>query len=113
MPDARSAGVELELAAQPATFFDFAVSASMADARLQSTITSTDAEGAVGVVSGIEAGRRLPTTPRFQAAATWRWLAGGGWVGYVSGTFRAGRSISCTSEALTASKRNAADDCPA
>ena len=52
--------------------------------------TSTDAEGAVGVVSGIEAGRRLPTTPRFQAAAaaTWRWLAGGGWVGYVSGTFQ-------------------------
>jgi len=42
------------------------------------------------VVSGIEAGKRLPTTPRFQtaAAATWRWLAGGGWVGYVSGTFQ-------------------------
>ena len=43
VPDARSAGVELELAAQPTTFFDFAVSASVADARLQSTITSTDA----------------------------------------------------------------------
>ena len=90
VPDARSAGVELELAAQPTTFFDFAVSASVADARLQSTITSTDAGGAVDVVSGIEDGRRLPTTPRFQtaAAATWRWLAGGGWVGYVSGTFQ-------------------------
>ena len=45
VPDARSAGVELELAAQPTTFFDFAVSASVADARLQSTITSTDADG--------------------------------------------------------------------
>ena len=90
VPDARSAGVELELAAQPTTFFDFAVSASIADARLQSTITSTDGSGAVGVVSGIEAGRRLPTTPRFQtaAAATWRWLAGRGWVGYLSGTFQ-------------------------
>ena len=65
MPDARSAGIELELAAQPTTFFDFAVSAGVADARLQSTITSTDAGGAVGV----EAGRGLPTTPRFQAAA--------------------------------------------
>ena len=43
VPDARSAGIELELAAQPTTFFDFAVSASVADARLQSTITSTDA----------------------------------------------------------------------
>ena len=90
VPDARSAGVELELAAQPAAFFDFAVSASVADARLQSTITSTDDAGRVDTVSGIEAGRRLPTTPRFQtaAAATWRWLAGGGWVGYVSGTFQ-------------------------
>ena len=90
VPDARSAGVELELAAQPTTFFDFALSASVADARLQSTVTSTDDTGAVGVVSGIEAGRRLPTTPRFQsaAAATWRWLVGGGWVGYVSGTFQ-------------------------
>ena len=90
VPDARSAGVELELAAQPTTFFDFAVSASVADARLQSTITSTDEDGAVGVVSGIEAGRRLPTTPRFQAAAaaTWRRPAGGGWVGYVSGTLQ-------------------------
>ncbi|MCY4659376.1 MAG: TonB-dependent receptor [Acidobacteria bacterium] len=89
VPDARSAGVELELAAQPTTFFDFALSASVADARLQSTVSSTDETGAVGVVSGIEAGRRLPTTPRFQsaAAATWRWLVGGGWVGYVSGTF--------------------------
>ena len=90
VPDARSAGVELELAAQPTTFFDFALSASVADARLQSTVTSTDDTGAVGVVSGIEAGRRLPTTPRFQsaAAATWRWLVGGGWVGYLSGTFQ-------------------------
>ena len=89
VPDARSAGVELELAAQPTTFFDVAVSASLADARLQSTITSTDATGAVNVVSGIEAGKRLPTTPRFQTAVatTWRWRAGG-WVGYVSGTFQ-------------------------
>ena len=90
VPDARSAGVELELAAQPTTFFDFALSASVADARLQSTVMSTGADGATHVVSGIESGRRLPTTPRFQsaAAATWRWPAGGGWVGYVSGTFQ-------------------------
>ena len=90
VPDARSAGLELELAAQPATLFDFALSASIADARLQSTVTSTDADGVSRVVSGIESGNRLPTTPRFQsaAAATWRWLAGGDWVGYLSGTFQ-------------------------
>ena len=90
VPDARSAGLEIELVAQPTAFFDLAVSASVADARLQSTVTSTDAAGMVNVVSGIEAGKRLPTTPRFQAAAaaTWRWLAGGGWVGYLSGVFQ-------------------------
>ena len=90
VPDARSAGLELELAAQPTTFFDFALSASIADARLQSTVTSIDADGASRVVSGIESGNRLPTTPRFQsaAAATWRWLVGGDWVGYLSGTFQ-------------------------
>ena len=90
VPDARSAGLELELAAQPTTFFDRAVSASVADARLQSTLTSTDDEGMVNVVSGIEAGKRLPTTPLFQmaAAATWRWVMGNRWVGYVSGTFQ-------------------------
>ena len=54
----------------------------------KSTITSTDEDGAVSVVSGIEAGKRLPTTPRFQTAATSRWLAGAGWVGYLSGTFQ-------------------------
>ena len=90
VPEARSAGLEIELVAQPTAFFDLAVSASVADARLQSTVTSTDAAGMVNVVSGIEAGKRLPTTPRFQAAAaaTWRWLAGGGWVGYLSGVFQ-------------------------
>ena len=90
VPDARSRGLELELAAQPATFFDFAISASVVDARLQSTVTSTDADGAVTVVSGIEPDRRLPTTPRLQAAAaaTWRRPLSNRSVGYVSGTFQ-------------------------
>ena len=90
VPDARSRGLELELAAQPATFFDFAISASLVDARLQSTVTSTGADGAVTVVSGIEPDRRLPTTPRLQAAAaaTWRRPLANRWVGYVSGTFQ-------------------------
>lgn len=90
VPDARSAGMEFEVAAQPTTFFDFAVSASFADAKLLSTLTSTAADGTVSVVSGIEDGKRLPTTPRFQlaAAATQRWLMGGDRVGYVSVTFQ-------------------------
>ena len=90
VPDARSQGVEMELAAQPTPFFDFAVSGSLVDARLESTVTSTDVDGAVTVVSGIEPDRRLPTTPRFQAAAaaTWRRPLANRWVGYLSGTFQ-------------------------
>ncbi len=90
VPESRSAGMELELAAQPTPLFDFAVAASVADGRLQSTLESFDAEGnSTGVIAGIEAGRRMPTTPLVQAtaAATWRWLMGR-WVGYLSGTFQ-------------------------
>ena len=90
VPESRSAGMELELAAQPTPLFDFAVAASVADGRLQSTLESYDAEGnSTGIIAGIEEGKRLPTTPLFQAtaAATWRWLMGR-WVGYLSGTFQ-------------------------
>ena len=90
VPESRSAGMELELAAQPTPLFDFAVAASVADAKLQSTLESYDAGGnSTGVIAGIEEGRRLPTTPLFQAtaAATWRWLMGSS-VGYLSGTYQ-------------------------
>ncbi len=90
VPESRSAGMELEIAAQPTPLFDFALAASVADGRLQSTLESYDAEGSsTGIIAGIEEGKRLPTTPLFQAtaAATWRWLMGR-WVGYLSGTFQ-------------------------
>jgi len=40
-------------------------------------VTSTDANNNVSVVSGIQAGNRLPSVPRVQgaAAATYRWSA--------------------------------------
>ena len=90
VPESRSAGMELEIAAQPTPLFDFAVAASVADGRLQSTLESYDAEGnSTGIIAGIEESKRLPTTPLFQAtaAATWRWLMGR-WVGYLSGTYQ-------------------------
>ena len=90
VPDARSAGLEVEVAAQPTPLFDVALAASVADARLQSTLEAYDAAGhATGIIAGIEDGKRLPTTPRFQttAAATWRWVMGG-WVGYLSGVYQ-------------------------
>ena len=61
VPDARSAGLEFEVAAQPTPLFDVALSASVADARLQ-------AGHVTGIIAGIEDGKRLPTTPRFQMA---------------------------------------------
>ncbi len=90
VPESRSAGMELEVGAQPTPLFDFALAASVADGRLQSTLESFDADGnSTGLIAGIEEGKRLPTTPLFQAtaAATWRWLMGR-WVGYLSGTFQ-------------------------
>ena len=89
VPSARSTGLELELTAQPTGAFDFAISASYADSRLGSTLTSTAPDGTTSVVSGIEKGNRLPTAPAFQAAvaATYRWEAGNR-AGYLSAVFQ-------------------------
>ena len=90
VPEARSSGIELELAAQPNSSFDFAVSTSYVDSELKSTLTSTDPAGNVTVVAGIRDGNRLPTVPEFQfaAAANYRWQMRHGWVGYLTGTFQ-------------------------
>jgi iron complex outermembrane receptor protein len=90
VPEARSAGIELELAAAPTNNFDFAVSTSYIDSELRSTLTSTDAAGNVTVVAGIEDGNRLPTVPEFQlaAAANYRWQMRHGWAGYLTGIFQ-------------------------
>jgi iron complex outermembrane receptor protein len=77
VPKARTRGVEVEFEAAPNRNLDVAVSATFNDSELRSTLTSTDAAGNVGIVSGIAAGRRLPTVPRFQlvTAATYQWVA--------------------------------------
>jgi iron complex outermembrane receptor protein len=90
VPHARTAGFEVELEAAPTQNVDFAVAASFYDAELRSTLTSTDATGAVSVVSGIEEGRRLPTVPSFQlvTAATYQWEVRPGALAYVTGTYQ-------------------------
>jgi len=90
VPKAESTGIELEYAAQPTPLFDFAISASFNDSKLKSTLTSTDSDGNVTVVSGIESGNRLPTVPEFQgaAAATYRWEMSRSWAGYATGTYQ-------------------------
>jgi iron complex outermembrane recepter protein len=88
VPSARSQGFETEIEVTPTRSFDVALSASFNDATMRSTLTSTDASGAVTVVSGIQSGRRLPTVPRFQAAiaATYRWDVRAGSTAYVTAT---------------------------
>jgi iron complex outermembrane recepter protein len=90
VPKARSRGFEVEFEAAPNRNVDFAVSASVNDATLRSTLTSTDPAGAVSIVSGIEEGRRLPTVPRFQlaSAATYQWEVRPGSLAYVTGTYQ-------------------------
>ena len=90
VPKARSRGMEVELEAAPNRYFDFAVSASINDSELRSTLTSTDASGNVSVVSGIEEGRRLPTVPKFQlaAAATVQREVRAGSLAYLTGTYQ-------------------------
>ncbi len=87
VPEAHSAGLEMELAIQQTERFDWALTASIIDAELDSTVTSTDSSGNTTVVGGIQEGNRLATVPEFQAAAaaTYSWPTGGEWEGYVTG----------------------------
>ena len=89
VPEARSAGFEVEFAATPSNNFDLAISASYNNSELRSTLTSTDADGNTSVIAGIEAGNRLPSVPEFQAAiaATYQWLMGPSVV-YATGVFQ-------------------------
>jgi iron complex outermembrane receptor protein len=85
-----SQGAEIELAAAPNESFDFSISATFTESKLDSTLTSTSSSGVVSVVSGIQKGNRLPSVPRLQAAAsaTWRWPMRAGAHGFVTGTYQ-------------------------
>ncbi len=82
VPDSRSTGLELEVAAAPNQNFDFALSASFNDSELKSE--------AAGNISGIQKGNRLPTVPEFQAAAaaTYQWQLQKERLAYVTGTYQ-------------------------
>ena len=64
--------------ATPSDHLDFSASVTVNNSELRSTLTSTDAGGTVTVVSGIEAGNRLPSVPQVQlaASATGQWPVG-------------------------------------
>ncbi|MBI3447661.1 MAG: TonB-dependent receptor [Acidobacteria bacterium] len=90
VPHARSQGVEVAFKAAPAHNFDLSVSGSYNDSEIRSTLTSTDPNGVVSVVSGIEKGRRLPSVPQVQVAtsATYKFDVSGGSQVYVTGTWQ-------------------------
>jgi iron complex outermembrane recepter protein len=90
VPKARSVGGELEFGAVVNDRFDFAVSAGYNDATLRSTLTSTDEDDNVTVISGIQEGARLPSVPKFQAAvaATYQQPVADGVMGYLTGTYQ-------------------------
>jgi len=87
VPSAHSSGLELELAMQQTERFDWALTASFIQAKLDSTVTSTGSDGTTVVVGGIEDGNRLATVPETQAAAAanYVWPMMGEWEGYLNG----------------------------
>ncbi len=88
VPEAHSAGVEFEYFMQLTDRFDFAITASWVEAELDSTVTSTDADGNQTVLAGLQKGNRLPTVAEVQAsaAANYVWPMGNSeWEGYVNG----------------------------
>ena len=82
--EGESIGGELEVAARPNENWDFAVSATYADA----TITKTQFGATGEPIAGIRDGNRLPTSPELQAAAsaTYSWPWGTALIGYVNFT---------------------------
>ncbi len=85
VPKARSTGAEVEFTAAPTDVFDFAISASHTDSKLQSSIINGGA-----VVAGLKSGNRLATVPQDQlaAAGTYRWQMRSAMAGYLTGVYQ-------------------------
>jgi len=84
VPSAHTLGVEAELFARPTERWDFGISATWVEARIDTTITG----GGTTPIAGIRDGNRLPTAPEVQAAAsvTYSWPWGAGVNGYATFT---------------------------
>jgi iron complex outermembrane receptor protein len=73
VPKAQSHGIEAELFVRPNSTWDFGLSATWVDARLQSSVVSTATAGGVtttSVIGGLADGNRLPTAPQVQAVGS-------------------------------------------
>jgi iron complex outermembrane receptor protein len=85
IPQAHSAGLELELAAATSEHFDFSISASYNNSELDSTVGASSARD-----TGLLEGNRLPSVPKFQASAsaTYQWTVSQNALGYLTGTYQ-------------------------
>ncbi|MEP7243008.1 MAG: TonB-dependent receptor [Gammaproteobacteria bacterium] len=76
VPKSHSLGVEAELFARPSEHWDFGLSATWVEARIDSTITGSGTTP----IAGIRDGNRMPTAPEVQAAGSvtysWPWSSG-------------------------------------
>ena len=88
VPKSRSEGLEFEFTAAPNDHWDLEFSTGLNDAKLESTVYSTDSLGVKSIVGGVKSGNRLPSVPKFQASAaityslpigTSRGFFGGSW----------------------------------
>ena len=70
VPKAVSQGLELEITASPNDHWDLAFATGLNDAKLKSTVTTTDTLGVTSVVGGVKSGNRLPSVPKLQGSAS-------------------------------------------
>jgi iron complex outermembrane recepter protein len=86
VPRARSVGGELEFALAPNDHFDFSLSGGYNDSEVRSTLSPA----ATVLATGIQAGNRLPSVPKFQAnvAATYQQPVAEGFQGYLTGNYQ-------------------------
>ena len=70
VPKAQSHGIEAELFVHPNSTWDFGLSATWVDAKLQGSVRSTSATGVVSTLGGLADGNRLPTAPQVQAVGS-------------------------------------------
>jgi iron complex outermembrane recepter protein len=90
VPRARSVGGEVEFGAALTDRIDFSISASYDDATLRSSVTAPQPSGPPQIVSGIEKGKRLPSVPQLQGAAslTYNQPIKPGFLGYMTADYQ-------------------------
>jgi iron complex outermembrane receptor protein len=90
VPKATSQGLEFEVTASPSDHWDLSFSTGLNNAKLKSTVTSTDTAGVTTVISGIKSGNRLPSVPRVQGSAsiTYGWALSTGSRAFISGSYQ-------------------------